>query len=1090
MGDMIDASIESLQRQVIGLQKKLTIIQKEHSRTLERTNHHFKELFNSSSDLIQVFEPRGEIIFVNEAWKNKLGYQEEEIKDLKFVDTIHPEHRRQTLEKLLKITAGIKSEKLDTVLTTKYGKNIFVKGLLTCVFEDDQAVEYQCIFYDITERIRAEKAQSLYYKIASLTIHHKKLDEFYDKVFEELRQFLKVKNFAIINKKSVFDGFQFIYKIDELPQEESMSNEINKELAAYTYEYGKGLIMYKEGIEKICRQKGIRGKTQIPNIWLGVLMKASNRPIGVMSIYSYGHEAAYNHKDLELLDFIAGQVSLALQRKIDESKIEDQAARLSAIFESSTHQIWSVDRKYNFTSFNQNFADSFLEYYGFEPEIGMGLLGPYKSLFNKQDSELWVQMYQEAFNGKIKNFQNCIVDDRGNKVWRDIFLNPIFLPDGSIREVSVIANDITEKKQNEKSLQESEEKFRNIFESFQDIYFRCTLPGLITMVSPSVQEVLGFTSRELLGKNIGDFFLSRESLRALVKVLLEQKRVRNFEGQSRTKSGEELQFLCNVRIVNHQGEEVEIEGVARDITPLKKTNEELREAKELAEHSLQIKERFLANMSHEIRTPMNGIIGMIDLLGSTNLDEEQSEYVRTVRKSSDTLLHILNDILDLSKIEAGKMELRKRPVRLVETFEKIYELFSQQAHLNNTHLYYHLDDKLPEYVMADETRLVQVISNLTSNAIKFSHTKGNINISIRVREERENDMMFQVSVKDSGIGISEEDQELLFQSFSQLDNSSSKSYGGTGLGLVISKELVRSMGGEIGVVSTPGLGSTFWFTFPAERVETPDVSEELAPPEAKIVREFTNTKPRVLLVDDNNINRKVASEILRKSGCDVAEAEDGFTAIDMVRKEEFDLIFMDIQMPKMDGVQATKEIKKLNVENLPPIVAMTAYSMEEDKAKFLSEGLDDYLPKPIKAVALIEKVKSWVNFAPKNVTGEVFVENTEDLVINQNTLNQLHKYGGKDLIQSVLDDFDKEARELITDSKKWLRKKNMEELQRAMHTLKGNAGTFGIEKLSKNAEYIEKKIKANNFKALKEDLEELEKTFMEFQEGYHNLFNN
>ncbi|MEM9327046.1 MAG: PAS domain S-box protein [Bacteroidota bacterium] len=1090
MGDMIDASIQSLQRQVIGLQKKLTIIQKEHSRTLERTNHHFKELFNSSSDLIQVFHPRGQILFVNEAWKNKLGFQDEDIKDLKFVDTIHPDHRRLTLEKLLKITAGIKSEKLDTVLTTKYGKNIFVKGLLTCVFEDDQPVEYQCIFYDITERVRAEKAQSLYYKIASLTIHHRKLDEFYDKVFQELRQFLKVRNFAIVTKKSVRDDFQFIYKKDELSPTESLSDDINQELANYTYEYGKGLIMYEDGIEKISKQKGIRGNCHIPRVWLGVLMKSSNKPFGVMSIYSYSHEAAYNHKDLELLDFIAGQVSLALQRKIDESKIEDQAARLSAIFESSTHQIWSIDRKYNFTSFNQNFADSFREYYGFEPELGMGLLGPYKSLFNRQEIELWIANYQEAFNGKIKNFQNGIVDDHGNKVWRDIFLNPIFLPDGSIREVSVIANDITEKKDNEKSLRDSEEKFRNIFESFQDIYFRCTLPGVINMVSPSVQEVLGFTSREMLGKNIGDFFLAKESLKSLVKVLLSKKRVRNFEGQVRTKSGEELQFLCNVRIVTKLGENLEIEGVARDITRLKQTNEELLQAKELAEHSLQIKERFLANMSHEIRTPMNGIIGMIDLLGSTELDEEQSEYVRTVRKSSDTLLHILNDILDLSKIEAGKMELRERPIRLVETFEKIYELFSQQAHLNNTHLYYHLDDKMPEYVMADETRLVQVISNLTSNAIKFSHTKGNINISIRVREEIDDQIIFQVSVKDSGIGISQDDQTRLFQSFSQLDNSSSKKYGGTGLGLVISKELVRSMGGEIGVVSTPGLGSTFWFTFPAGKIENPQRVLKAPSPEAKIVREFTKSEPRVLLVDDNDINRKVASEILRKAGCHVSEAEDGFIAIDVVQQDEFDMIFMDIQMPKMDGVQATQKIKGLGLENLPPIVAMTAYSMEEDKSKFLSQGLDDYLPKPIKATALIDKVKSWVNFAPKSVTGEVFVENTEDLVINQNTLNQLHKYGGKELIQTVLEDFDSEAHDLIQDSKTFLGKHEMEELQRAMHTLKGNAGTFGIEKLSKNAEYIEKKIKANNFESLKMDLDELHKTFIEFQESYHNLFNN
>ena len=1087
MSELLHSSVESLQRQVVGLQKKLTVIQKEHTRILDRTTHHFKELFNSSSDLIQIFRPKGEIVFVNEAWKTKLGYSEQEINDLKFVDAIHPDHRRSTLEKLLKITAGVKSEKLDTVLITKYGKNIFVKGTLTSVFEDDQPVEYQCIFYDITERVRAERAQSLYYKIATLTLQTSKIEDFYHKVFEELRQFLNVKNFAIALKTAGKKGFHFKYKTDELGTEESKGNNLDIALAEYTVDYGRSLIMYSEGIMKVMKQHRIKEEIDIPKIWMGVLMKSSNRVIGVMSIYSYKHETAYNHKDLELLDFIGGQVSMALQRKIDERKIEDQAARLSAIFESSTHQIWSIDRSYSFTSFNQNFADSFLEYYGFSPELKMSLLGPHKSLFSKGDRDHWLKEYDEAFRGSIRNFQMMTIDARGNKVWRDIFLNPIFLPDNTIDEVSVIANDITEKKQNEKSLKESEEKFRNIFESFQDIYFRCNMSGIVSMVSPSVQEVLGFRQKEIVDKNISDFFIAKESISKLIKQLFDKKRVGNFEGSAMTKSGEEIQFLCNVRMVTKRGKKVEIEGVARDISRLKKANLELQKAKELAEHSLQIKERFLANMSHEIRTPMNGIIGMIDLLGSTPLSDEQSEYVRTVRKSSDTLLHILNDILDLSKIEAGKMELRKKSFRLVETFEKIYDLYSQQAHLNNTNLYYYLDDDLPEWIFADETRLIQVISNLTSNAIKFSQTKGNINISIRKREEKGKRLVFQISVKDSGIGISPEDQEKLFKSFSQIDNSRSKTFSGTGLGLAISKELVKSMNGEIGVVSTPGLGSTFWFTFSAEKAEGDHPKDKVSDSDVSIIKEFNYSRPRILLVDDNDVNRKVASEILKKSGCDIEEAKDGFGAIEKVKEEEFDLVFMDIQMPKMDGAEATQRIKGLDKPSLPPIVAMTAYSMEDDETRFLSQGLDDYLSKPIKAAALIDMVRKWIQFEPEKVNDQVFEESAEDLVINQNTLNQLFKYGGSELIKSVLHDFDEETRTQLSESKEWFRSNDMKELQMAMHTLKGSAGTLGIEKISKKAERIEKKIKDHNFDYLNEDLIDLEISFQEFQENYQNL---
>jgi signal transduction histidine kinase/CheY-like chemotaxis protein len=391
-------------------------------------------------------------------------------------------------------------------------------------------------------------------------------------------------------------------------------------------------------------------------------------------------------------------------------------------------------------------------------------------------------------------------------------------------------------------------------------------------------------------------------------------------------------------------------------------NEELTLAREDAEEANEAKSIFLANMSHEIRTPLNGIVGMIHLIETSKLTEEEKEYLQLAKTSCDALIVVINDILDYSKIEAGKLDLDNIEFSLENVIMNVVGLFQPAVKEKGLKIEAVTKKGVPKSLKGDPFRLRQVISNLIGNAVKFTK-KGSIDIIVRkIRNINDNMVKLEFLIKDTGIGIPWDKTEALFKSFSQLDSSMTTTYGGTGLGLVISKKLVEMMKGDIWFESQLGVGSSFYFTIVMELGEEKDDNFILLSEEDE-KEELNEKQLKLLLVEDNKVSRRIVVEFAKKKGWEITEAENGKEAVDGFQQMTYDAILMDLQLPVIDGFDATRIIRQMETytNKRTPIIAMTAYALKGDKEKCLEAGMDDYLSKPLKIAEFYNTVKRWTN---------------------------------------------------------------------------------------------------------------------------------
>ena len=594
-------------------------------------------------------------------------------------------------------------------------------------------------------------------------------------------------------------------------------------------------------------------------------------------------------------------------------------------------------------------------------------------------------------------YQREYVHESGAKITVEVHEELIRDRGGAITGMRMASIDVTDRKSSEDAAYQNAAELRALFQAFPDLFLRLDKSETVLDAKGGQGSDSFLGADKFLGQNLQDLLPAG----VLTQVREAQEKVRNSNAMEMVefaiedRLGQQAyemrllplnwdQWIAVVRnITARRASEQHLKDSAQE---LEQKNEELEKALTTAREATRMKSRFLANMSHEIRTPMNGVLGMTDFLLGTGLDAEQREYAESIKRSADSLLTLINDILDLSRIEAGKLRLDSTDFSLQSTIAETGAMFGPQARAKGLEFVSTIAPGLPASAVGDPGRLRQVLTNLLGNAIKFTE-RGQVGLKAEIVSQTRDEIQLKFTVFDSGIGIPTGEQGRLFDTFTQVDESNTRKYGGTGLGLAISKQLVELLGGEIGLESEPGKGSKFWFTATFGKSTQPDtgartsarVRPTAAPPvtaaksqtgtaqrapgpaPASAQKSPREASMRILLAEDNEINQRITLRLLQKLGLSADAVVNGREAVEALEKRKYDLVLMDCQMPDMDGFEATAVIRSREGDSRhQTICALTANAMEGDRERCLAAGMDDYISKPVGLEKLREALDRWI----------------------------------------------------------------------------------------------------------------------------------